>query len=139
MIECGEVLAGNLSAQYRARMTPIKDLAQLGKQIAAQHGWAAAKAFKAYEMNDSDRAVLSQCALDLLKVFPPMPGACALMSASLVIIACAPTHATIGTTTRYSPYWRSMRRSIRRTRGPGRGCAPPLPCKTIAPAAAQLT
>jgi hypothetical protein len=83
MIECGEVLAGNLCAQYRARMKPIKDLAQLGKKIAAQHGWAAAKAFKAYEMNDSDRAVLSQCALDLLKVFPPMPGACALMSASL--------------------------------------------------------
>jgi len=64
-------------------MMPIKDLAQLGKQIAAQHGWAAAKAFKTYEMDDSDRATLSQCALDLLKVFPPMPGACALMSASL--------------------------------------------------------
>jgi len=29
-------------------MMPIKDLAQLGKQIAAQHGLAAAKAFKTY-------------------------------------------------------------------------------------------
>ncbi len=101
MIECGEVLAGNLCAQYRARMKPIKDLAQLGKQIAAQHGWAAAKAFKAYEMNDSDRAVLSQCALDLLKVFPPMPGACALMSASLAGTLerrmTAPVHVVAGT------------------------------------------
>lgn len=52
-------------------------------------------------MNDSDRAVLSQCALDLLKVFPPMPGACALMSASLAGTLerrmTAPVHVVAGT------------------------------------------
>ncbi len=82
-------------------MTAIRDLAQLGKLIAAQHGWAAAKAFKAYDMGDTDRAALSQCALDLLKVFPPMPGACALMSASLAVglerCKTAPIHVIAGT------------------------------------------
>ena len=66
-------------------MSAIKDIAQLGKLVAAQHGWPAAKAFKAYEMTDADRDALSRCAIDLLKVFPPIPGACALMSAALAV------------------------------------------------------
>lgn len=66
-------------------MSAIKDIAQLGKLVAAQHGWPAAKAFKAYEMNDADREALSRCAIDLLKIFPPIPGACALMSAALAV------------------------------------------------------
>ena len=63
----------------------IKDIAQLGKHIAAQHGWPAAKAFKAYEMSDADRAVLSQCALDLLKLFPATVRNSAQMSAALAV------------------------------------------------------
>lgn len=66
-------------------MSAIKDIAQLGRLVAQQHGWAAAKAFKTYEMSDADRAVLSKCALDLLKIFPPLPGACALMSAAFAV------------------------------------------------------
>ncbi len=82
-------------------MSAIKDIAHLGKLVAAQHGWPAAKAFKAYAMNDADREALSRCAIDLLKVFPPIPGACALMSASLAVSLerCleAPIHVVAGT------------------------------------------
>lgn len=82
-------------------MAAIRDLAHLGKLIASQHGWAAAKAFKAYEMTDADRATLSQSALDLLKVFPSIPGACALMSAALAVglerSMAAPIHVMAGT------------------------------------------
>lgn len=66
-------------------MSIIKDLAQLGKHVAAKDGWAAAKAFKSYRLEDADGAVLAQCALDLLKVFPPVPGTSALMSAALAV------------------------------------------------------
>ncbi|TCM20661.1 hypothetical protein EDF56_102324 [Novosphingobium sp. PhB165] len=82
-------------------MSTVKDLAQLGKRIAAQHGWAAAKAFKAYEMNEADRAVLSKCATDLLKVFPPVSGVAAEMSAALAVglesRLAAPIHVVAGT------------------------------------------
>lgn len=82
-------------------MPIAKDLAQLGKLIAVQHGWAAAKAFKSYEMSDADREVLSKCAVDLLNVFPPVPGACALMSAALAVrlesLVTAPVHVMAGT------------------------------------------
>jgi len=66
-------------------MATIKDLAQLGKHIAAQHGWPAAKAFKSYVMDDADGAVLSKCAVELLAVFPPLPRASALLSAALAV------------------------------------------------------
>lgn len=82
-------------------MSMIKDLAQLGKSIAAQHGWAAAKAFKSYEMNEADGAIVSQCAIDVLNIFPPMPGAGALMSAALAVglesRMNAPVHVVAGT------------------------------------------
>ncbi|WP_062342890.1 hypothetical protein [Novosphingobium sp. CCH12-A3] len=82
-------------------MSAIKDIAQLGKLVAAQHGWPAAKAFKSYEMNDADREALSHCAIDLLKVFPSIPGACALMSAALAVglerQMAAPIHVVAGT------------------------------------------
>jgi len=82
-------------------MSDIKDITQLGKLIANQHGWAAAKAFKFYEMNEADRVALSQCALDLLKIFPPVPAASAQMSAALAVglerFIKAPIHVVAGT------------------------------------------
>lgn len=66
-------------------MSTANDIAQLGKRIAATHGWAAARAFKSYEMDDPDRASLSQCAIDLLRIFPSLPNASALMSAALAV------------------------------------------------------
>ncbi|KUR78455.1 hypothetical protein [Novosphingobium sp. Fuku2-ISO-50] len=78
-----------------------KDITQLAQRIAAQHGWAAAKAFKAYAMTDADRAVLSQCALDLLAIFPPAAGSSALISAALAVSLerrmTAPIHVVAGT------------------------------------------
>lgn len=68
-------------------MSTVKDLAQLGKLIARHHGWPAARSFKSYTMEDADRAILSQCAVDLLKVFPPMTDPSALMSAALAVQA----------------------------------------------------
>lgn len=65
-------------------MSTVKDLAQLGKLIAAQHGWAAAKAFKSYQMTDADRAALSRRAVDLLKVLPAS-GTAAMLSAALAV------------------------------------------------------
>lgn len=50
-------------------MTVTKDLTQLGKLVAARHGWAEAKAFKAYAMPDADKARLAACAVEILKVF----------------------------------------------------------------------
>ncbi|PKP71969.1 MAG: hypothetical protein CVT83_02310 [Alphaproteobacteria bacterium HGW-Alphaproteobacteria-5] len=82
-------------------MSATKDITNLGKLVAAQHGWAAAKAFKAYQMTDADREALSQCAIDLLKIFPSVPGACALMSAALAVglerCMAAPIHVVAGT------------------------------------------
>jgi hypothetical protein len=63
----------------------IHTSADLGKLIAQTHGWPAAKAFKAYALRDADRLTLSQAAVDLLKLFPPMPEASALMSAALAV------------------------------------------------------
>lgn len=70
---------------YRAAMSKTKDLAALGKLIAVHHGWAAAREFKAYQMDDAARAKVSAAALDILRVFPPIPGACALMSAAFAV------------------------------------------------------
>lgn len=66
-------------------MSIARNLEQLGKLVSVDHGWPAAKAFKAYRMSDSDRAALSARAVDLLKVFPPVPGTCTLMSAALAV------------------------------------------------------
>lgn len=88
-------------------MTIAKDLAQLGKLVAAQHGWPAAKAFKTYVLSDADRAVLSGCAVDLLRIFPPSPTADTLMHASGLMSAAlavqlesrleVPVHVVAGT------------------------------------------
>lgn len=52
-------------------------------------------------MDDTDRATLSKCALEVLDAFPPMAGACALMSASLAVrieqCMTAPVHVIAGT------------------------------------------
>lgn len=66
-------------------MSTHQDILQLGKRIAASHDWAAAKAFKAYTMNDADRATISRCAVDLLAIFPAAPDVSALMSAALAV------------------------------------------------------
>jgi len=50
-------------------MTVTKDLTQLGKLVAARHGWAEAKAFKAYAMPNADKARLAASAVEILKVF----------------------------------------------------------------------
>lgn len=82
-------------------MLAIKDIAQLGKLIATQHGWAAAKAFKSYQMTEADQAALSRCAIDLLKVFPAVSGASPQMSAALAVALerqmQAPIHVVAGT------------------------------------------
>lgn len=82
-------------------MSTVNDLTQLGKLIAHHHGWAAAKAAKSYDMNESDRAVLSKCGVDLLKVFPHVPGSSAPMSAALAVSLedrlSAPIHVVAGT------------------------------------------
>lgn len=66
-------------------MAKTKDLSALGRLIAVHHGWSAAKAFKTYDMDDAARAKVSAAALDILKVFPPIPGASALMSAAFAV------------------------------------------------------
>lgn len=77
------------------------DLAALGQLVAHHHGWPAAKAFKSYQMDDADRAKLTAAALEVLRVFPKMPGACALMSAALAVRLeqdlSAPIHLVAGT------------------------------------------
>jgi hypothetical protein len=62
-----------------------QDLADLGKLVARQRGWPAAKAFKAYEMTEDDRTTITASALEVLRVFPSIPGACALMSAAFAV------------------------------------------------------
>lgn len=66
-------------------MSKMKDLPALGKLIAVHHGWSVARDFKAYEMDDTARAKVSAAALDILRVFPPQPGACSLMSAAFAV------------------------------------------------------
>ena len=84
-------------------MTFTKDLAQLGKLIATSHGWPAAKAFKAYKITDKDSAVLSTCAVNLLKIFPRSQGDGTLISAAFAVqleqALDAPIHVVAGTLT----------------------------------------
>lgn len=82
-------------------MRAIKDIAQLGKLIATQHGWAAAKAFKNYQLTEADQGALSRCAVDLLKVFPAVSGVVPQISAALAVglerYIQAPIHVVAGT------------------------------------------
>lgn len=84
-------------------MIAAQDLAQLGTLIARHYGWPAAKVFKAYEMSNNDRAAVTKCALEVLDVFPSIPGACALMSAAFAVrlaqMLTAPVHVVAGTLT----------------------------------------
>ncbi|AXB78668.1 hypothetical protein [Novosphingobium sp. P6W] len=81
--------------------TAAKDLLQLGKLVASTHGWPAARAFKAYDLSDADRARMAGCAVDLLKVFPKAPGASAFLSAAFAVHLerhlSAPVHLVAGT------------------------------------------
>lgn len=76
-------------------MSTVKDITRLSKLVASTHGWAAAKAVKSYEMNEADGVVLSKCAVDLLKVFPPARGSSALMSAALAVALEGRLHAPV--------------------------------------------
>ena len=82
-------------------MALIRDMARLGKQVAARHGWAAAKAFKAYRMSEADQAALSHCAVELLRAFPDGFAASAAMSAALALalerVTDAPVQVVAGT------------------------------------------
>lgn len=74
-----------LPPSYCARMPTTQNLSALGKLIAAHYGWPAAKAFKSYQMDDAARAKVSAAALDILKIFPPLPAASAFMSAAFAV------------------------------------------------------
>lgn len=77
------------------------DLVQLGQRVAATHGWAAARAFKAYVWNERDRAEIAACASDILKLFPATAGQEASLSATLAFQLQrrlqAPVHLVAGT------------------------------------------
>jgi len=77
-----------------------KDISQLGRLIAASHGWPAAKAFKAYRMTSADQSALTSCAVDLLKVFPADPGTGAMLTAAFAVqlerVLAAPLHVMRG-------------------------------------------
>lgn len=81
-------------------MTPAQDIAQLGRLVAARHGWAEAKAFKVYQPGDADRAIMARCAVDLLKVFPKAPGTAALLTGAFAVQLgrhlAAPVHVVAG-------------------------------------------
>ena len=66
-------------------MSTVKDLAQLGKLVALQHGWAAAKAFKAHALSDGEREIVSKNALDLLRALPAGPMPVAQIAAALAV------------------------------------------------------
>lgn len=66
-------------------MSGTKNLAELGKLIAVHHGWAAAKACKACEMDDADRAKLSLAALQILKAFPAQSDDHAALNAAFAV------------------------------------------------------
>jgi hypothetical protein len=66
-------------------MSTIKDSARLGQHIAAQHGWPAAKAFKAYGMSDADRAIIAQGAVDVLRLVGAVSLGAGALSAALAV------------------------------------------------------
>jgi hypothetical protein len=61
-----------------------KDLTELGQWVGAQHGWPAAKAFKAWQADDAARAVLTRKALELLAAMPASVDRAALTCAYAV-------------------------------------------------------
>jgi hypothetical protein len=62
-------------------MNKSQELLQLKKMIALSNGWPVAKAFEAYVLGGDDKSTIASKAVDVLRIFPTMPGACALMSA----------------------------------------------------------
>ena len=76
LLQPSEVLNGEMASL---------DIAALGQLVAHHHGGPAAKAFKTYQMDNADRVKLTAAALEVLRVFPKMPGACDLMSAALAV------------------------------------------------------
>jgi hypothetical protein len=64
-------------------MPTVNDFAQLGQRVAATHGWAAAKAFKAYVWSEQDQAAIAACASKILKLFPQATRNDDLLSATL--------------------------------------------------------
>lgn len=81
-------------------MSAIKDMTQLGRLVARNHGWDAARAFKAQALSEPARAALSQGALDLLRLLPEAPMSSALLSAALAVSLerriDAPVHVVTG-------------------------------------------
>jgi hypothetical protein len=71
--------------RYIFLMPPIKDMVQLSKLVADQHGWAAAKAFKTHQLTEADQLALSKAALRLLEIFPASLQSSAMMSAALAV------------------------------------------------------
>lgn len=88
-------------AQLCAPVMAHPDMTDLGKLVAQQHGWPAAKAFKAYHLSDEDRGKLTDCALDILRALPSGAGTSALMSAAFAVrieqMLGAPVHVIAGT------------------------------------------
>lgn len=82
-------------------MPAAHDLTQIGQRVAATHGWAAAKAFKAYVWSEQDRAGIAACAADILKMFATIAGKDDLLSATLAFQLQrrlqAPVHLVAGT------------------------------------------
>lgn len=82
-------------------MSTIKDITALGSLVAATHGWAEAKRFKAWQPGDADKAVLATRARELLDIFPDVAGAGARMSAAFAVhlerALDAPIHVVAGT------------------------------------------
>jgi hypothetical protein len=80
-----------------------EDLSPLGKLIAVHRGSSVARDFKAYQMDATARAKVSAAALDILQVFPPLPGAYAYMSAAFGVrlgeILNEPIQVVAGTST----------------------------------------
>jgi hypothetical protein len=66
-------------------MSDPNALANLGKLVAGVHGWPAAKAFKAYQPSDRDKAMIAAKAADVLKLFPPADDAATAISAAFAV------------------------------------------------------
>ncbi|MET0366191.1 MAG: hypothetical protein ABW169_16225 [Sphingobium sp.] len=82
-------------------MPAANDLAKIGRRVAASHGWAAAKAFKAYVWSEDDRADIATSASEILKMFPKAAGNEDLLNATLAFQLQrrldAPVHLVAGT------------------------------------------
>ncbi len=92
---------GTLEPRAMNKAPIARDLAQMGKLVAQNHGWAAAKAFKSSTMTHDDGVAVSKAGLDLLRVFPASPDEAPLMSAALAVrlegALSAPAYVVAGT------------------------------------------